>query len=254
MFIVFLGGVVVKEPPLTSVQMLWVNLIMDTCGALALATEPPSEDILDFPPYKRSERIVTEVMWRNIFGQGLFQITVLVVMLFGRQQLFGYTYDESLPFYIIDSVNGTFTPTEKAEHYTIIFNTFVFLQLFNEINARKLKSKEYNIFHGFFNNLLFLGIVLGTAIVQYLLVQYGGVPVRTTPLTSKQHLLCICIGMFSIIQGILIKAFLPPEWFSWMHFNEEAMTEEEEKQSLVSSFRKSFRQSLRRSTTLNNSK
>lgn len=72
MFIVFLGGVVVKEPPLTSVQMLWVNLIMDTCGALALATEPPSEDILDHPPYKRTERIVTSVMWRNIMGQAIF--------------------------------------------------------------------------------------------------------------------------------------------------------------------------------------
>jgi Ca2+ transporting ATPase len=72
MFIVFLGGVIVSEPPLTSVQMLWVNLIMDTCGALALATEPPSEDILDHPPYKRTELIVTPVMWRNIIGQALF--------------------------------------------------------------------------------------------------------------------------------------------------------------------------------------
>jgi Ca2+-transporting ATPase len=51
MFIVFLGGVVVSEPPLTSVQMLWVNLIMDTMGALALATEPPANDVLDHPPY-----------------------------------------------------------------------------------------------------------------------------------------------------------------------------------------------------------
>jgi len=92
MFIVFLGGVVVKEPPLTSVQMLWVNLIMDTCGALALATEPPADDILDHPPYKRSERIVTPVMWRNIIGQAVFQITVLCVMLFGGHSLFKFTY------------------------------------------------------------------------------------------------------------------------------------------------------------------
>jgi P-type Ca2+ transporter type 2B len=72
MFIVFLGGVVVSEPPLTSVQMLWVNLIMDTCGALALATEPPTEDILLQRPYQRTERIVTAVMWRNIVGQFIF--------------------------------------------------------------------------------------------------------------------------------------------------------------------------------------
>ena len=68
MFIVFLGGVVVSDPPLTAVQMLWVNLIMDTFAALALATEPPAETILEEPPYSRTELIVTPVMWRNIVG------------------------------------------------------------------------------------------------------------------------------------------------------------------------------------------
>ena len=72
MFIVFLGGVVVSDPPLTAVQMLWVNLIMDTCAALALATESPSETILDEKPYKRTELIVTPVMWRNILGHAFF--------------------------------------------------------------------------------------------------------------------------------------------------------------------------------------
>lgn len=68
MFIVFMGGVVVADPPLTAVQMLWVNLIMDTFAALALATEPPAETILEDPPYSRTELIVTPVMWRNIVG------------------------------------------------------------------------------------------------------------------------------------------------------------------------------------------
>jgi magnesium-transporting ATPase (P-type) len=72
MFIVFLGGVVVNDPPLTSVQMLWVNLIMDTFAALALATEPPAESLLKDPPYSRHELIVTAVMWRNIVGQFFF--------------------------------------------------------------------------------------------------------------------------------------------------------------------------------------
>lgn len=72
MFIVFLGGVVLAEPPLTSVQMLWVNLIMDTFAALALATEPPSDALLEGKPYARDEIIVTPVMWRNIIGQGLY--------------------------------------------------------------------------------------------------------------------------------------------------------------------------------------
>jgi Ca2+ transporting ATPase len=88
MFIVFLGGVVVSDPPLTAVQMLWVNLIMDTFAALALATEAPSETILEEPPYSRTELIVTPVMWRNILGHAFFQATFLVIMLFWGDQFF----------------------------------------------------------------------------------------------------------------------------------------------------------------------
>ena len=165
MFVVFIGGVVVKEPPLTSVQMLWVNLIMDTCGALALATEPPSEDILDHPPYKRTERIVTSTMWRNIIGQALFQATVLMIFLFAGKSLFHYTYTEDVPFFVEDPITGSMMPTQKTEHYTLVFNTFVFMQIFNEINSRKLGERDFNIFNGFFNNFLFLGIIIGTMIV-----------------------------------------------------------------------------------------
>ena len=100
MFIVFMGGVVVSDPPLTAVQMLWVNLIMDTCAALALATEAPDENILNEPPYSRLELIVTPVMWRNILGHTFFQATFLVVMLFFGQGFFGLSYTEKTPFYI----------------------------------------------------------------------------------------------------------------------------------------------------------
>ena len=89
MFIVFLGGVALNDPPLTSVQMLWVNLIMDTGAALALATEPPSDDLLSRKPYKRDETIVTSVMWRNIVGMAVYQAAVLIVMLFYGKEIFG---------------------------------------------------------------------------------------------------------------------------------------------------------------------
>jgi len=72
MYLVFHGGVFFGDSPLTSVQMLWVNLIMDTFAALALATEPPREDILKDKPYQRKEQIVTETMWRNILAQSFF--------------------------------------------------------------------------------------------------------------------------------------------------------------------------------------
>lgn len=110
MFIVFSGGVLVQDPPLTSVQMLWVNLIMDTFAALALATEPPGHNVLEGKPYQRTELIVTPVMWRNIVGQGIYQATVLLVMLFAGREMFGFTYDEKLvgmdSFYVADPITG----------------------------------------------------------------------------------------------------------------------------------------------------
>lgn len=198
MFIVFMGGVVVADPPLTAVQMLWVNLIMDTFAALALATEPPSDTILEDPPYSRTEMIVTPTMWRNIVGQALFQATFLVVMLFAGKQIFGFEYDENTPFFLED-VNGQNVATEKTRHYTIIFNTFVFMQVFNEINSRKLGAFEYNVFKGFFNNALFTSVIIVTIIVQVALVQYGGKPVRACPLTYTEHGICLAIGMLSFL-------------------------------------------------------
>lgn len=68
LFIVFAGAMIFKDPPLTAVQMLWVNLIMDTFAALALATEPPKESLLERLPQSKFDKIVNAVMWRNIVG------------------------------------------------------------------------------------------------------------------------------------------------------------------------------------------
>lgn len=81
-FMAFLGAVIIKESPLTPVQMLWVNLIMDTLAALALATEPPSDDLLLRMPYSRKEEIITPLMWRNIILHSIFQMFILTIVLF----------------------------------------------------------------------------------------------------------------------------------------------------------------------------
>lgn len=88
------------DPPLTAVQMLWVNLIMDTFAALALATEPPSDALLDRAPQSRFEKIVNPIMWRNIIGQGVYQILILLMMLFFGQSLYGLPFQQSDPFYV----------------------------------------------------------------------------------------------------------------------------------------------------------
>ena len=93
MFIVFFGSVILNDSPLTAVQMLWVNLIMDTFAALALATEPPDHDILERKPQPSNESIVTEVMWRNVHGHAIYQMIVLILVLFIGQQTLVERYD-----------------------------------------------------------------------------------------------------------------------------------------------------------------
>jgi len=92
MFIVFFGSVILRDSPLNAVQMLWVNLVMDTLGALALATEPPTRHILKRMPYKKDNAIVTDIMWRNIFGHAILQIVVLTTVLFMGQGTLCYNY------------------------------------------------------------------------------------------------------------------------------------------------------------------
>jgi magnesium-transporting ATPase (P-type) len=87
-FIVLLGAVVLNEKVLTSVQILWVNLIMDTFAALALATEPAGDELLEREPTKREESIVSNVMARNIVGWSIYQIGALCFVLFSGTQMF----------------------------------------------------------------------------------------------------------------------------------------------------------------------
>lgn len=82
MFIVFFGSLMLSDSPLNAVQMLWVNLIMDTLAALALATEPPDDTILERQPQPSSRSIVTEIMWRNVYGHAIYQMIVLIVIIF----------------------------------------------------------------------------------------------------------------------------------------------------------------------------
>lgn len=93
----------------------------------------------------------------------------------------------------------------SARHYTILFNTFVMLQLFNEINCRKLSFREFNVFRGFFNNMMFLVIITFTMSIQIVLVQFGGEPLNCAPLTLVEYLLCIGVGALSLVVTLLLK-------------------------------------------------
>jgi len=98
--LVFAGACLGREPPLNAVQMLWVNLVMDTLGALALGTEPPIPELLQRKPYKRTSSLISRPMWRNILAQGFFQLGLLMFLMLAPHtfdveegvKCFSYTY------------------------------------------------------------------------------------------------------------------------------------------------------------------
>jgi len=251
LFIVFSGSLIFNDAPLTSVQMLWVNLIMDTLAALSLATEPPSPGIVEGRvPEDRDAMIINGTMWRNILMHGLLQVGVLLTLLFYGGVLFGIQYEEDDPFYpnsswIADHPGTSYqegVPTPKVEMYTIIYNSFIMMQLFNMINARKLGEREFNVFSGFFNNWLFLAVYALMWVVQLLSVQFGGRPLRTVPLNTEQNIICAGIGAFSLVWSLFVK-LIPGSWFDWVRMPEHEMDDKEEEQSITANLRKSFRHS-----------
>uniref|UniRef100_A0A672K5G1 Calcium-transporting ATPase n=1 Tax=Sinocyclocheilus grahami TaxID=75366 RepID=A0A672K5G1_SINGR len=152
--VAFTGACITQDSPLKAVQMLWVNLIMDTFASLALATEPPNEALLLRKPYGRNNPLISRTMMKNILGHAVFQLTIIFTLLFVGEKIFD-----------IDSGRNAPLHSPPSEHYTIIFNTFVLMQLFNEINARKIHG-ERNVFDGIFANPIFCSIVLGTFAIQ----------------------------------------------------------------------------------------
>ncbi|XP_053233628.1 plasma membrane calcium-transporting ATPase 2 isoform X8 [Podarcis raffonei] len=190
--VAFTGACITQDSPLKAVQMLWVNLIMDTFASLALATEPPTESLLLRKPYGRNKPLISRTMMKNILGHAVYQLTLIFTLLFVGEKMFE-----------IDSGRNAPLHSPPSEHYTIIFNTFVMMQLFNEINARKIHG-ERNVFDGIFRNPIFCTIVLGTFVVQIVIVQFGGKPFSCSPLELDQWMWCVFIGLGELVWGQVI--------------------------------------------------
>lgn len=178
----FVAAVSSGKIPLTAVQLLWVNLIMDTLGALALATEQPTNDLMTRPPVGRSDPLITKIMWRNLLAQALYQVTILLTLQFKGKAIFG---------------------VDEEVKNTLIFNTFVLCQVFNEFNARKME--KMNIFKGIHKNKLFLAIIGITITLQVLMVELLKKFASTERLNWQQWGACIAIAVLSWPIGCLVK-------------------------------------------------
>jgi magnesium-transporting ATPase (P-type) len=235
------GAFTIKKSPLTAVQMLWVNLIMDALAALALATEPPTLALLKRAPFGRNKRLLSNKMFRFIFGAAFYQLVVLFVSLYLGPWLFGgwigvcgdgnkRVAEFNSTLFVEDTSKWTYgmgqctdeyklvsgnTSSDLTQHYTIIFNVFVMMQLFQEINARELKDNPCGNFIGIHKNVYFVVILIATLVLQVAFVMIPGLNIGLdcygNALTWQQWLLIMAMSFGMLIWGMLLR-FLNTNW------------------------------------------
>ena len=182
--------------PLNVIQMIWVNLIMDILAAIALGTETYKKDSEVSVANKsnrisRKDKIMLPFMWRNIFVQSLYQITVMCILMYvGMFMFFDQSFNlVSTPLrYTSGDKKGE--PTDRLTLNTIMFHSFVLMTLFNQINCRVIEVDEINVFKTLFNNKYFWVIFLFEMGLQHLMLmagntKLGGSIFGTAPLTIE---------------------------------------------------------------------
>lgn len=179
-----------NESVLTAVQLLWVNLIMDTLAALALATDAPTDEVLDRLPDNRKKSLITPTMWKMIFGQALFQLGVTFVLHFAGRQIFNYP--EKL------------SPTDEKRLSAFVFNTFVWMQFFNMFVNRRLDNKQ-NLLNGITRNLFFPLIAAIIGGFQVLIMFVGGAAFYIEHNTGPMWATAIVCGFVSIPVGMFLR-------------------------------------------------
>ncbi|KAK3825887.1 MAG: PMCA-type calcium-translocating P-type ATPase [Benniella sp.] len=205
-----------QKPVMSAVQLLWVNLIMDTLAALALATDPPTPDLLDRQPEPRTAPLISFTMWKMILGQAVLQLIITFVLEYKGMDILGYnTVPSSVSARIpnlqsaegiqeFEKLKGLYTNYKRQELKTMVFNAFVFLQIFNELNSRRLDNR-LNIFSGIQNNRYFIVIFIIMLVFQAVIVEFGGSAFKTSGLDGTQWGICIGLGFLSLPFGVLIR-------------------------------------------------
>ncbi|CAL9732130.1 calcium-transporting ATPase 2 [Monosporozyma unispora] len=196
---------------LTAVQLLWVNLIMDTLAALALATDKPDKNIMNKKPRGRSTPLITPSTWKMILGQATVQLTVTFILHFRGKELFHPG---------IDKITGT----QQQSLNAMTFNTFVWLQFFTLLVSRKLDEADgitdwrkritannLNFFQDLFRNYYFIVILFIIGFCQVLIMFYGGAPFSIAPQTKSMWLTAVGCGLISLPVGVIIR-ICPDEW------------------------------------------
>lgn len=176
-----------RKSVLKAVQLLWVNLIMDTLAALALATDPPTRSMLYRKPDPKSAPLITLRMWKMIIGQSIYQLVVTFILHFAGKRILSYTSEQEI---------------ERMP--TLVFNTFVWMQIFNQVNNRRLDN-GFNIFEGIQHNYFF--VIINAVMIggQVMIIFVGGQAFQVKPINGAQWGYSIVLGALSIPVGMIVR-------------------------------------------------
>jgi len=251
--IAVIGASILTKSPLSVIQLLWVNMIMDSFASLALATEDPKDDLLRRKPYPRDQQLLSPRMLRSLICHAIYQLMVLFIVIFsvgdvcpdthegnfcltpvlsdgigdlrsGRPPAFDKEFfvsadtETCLPLANRTGGNEGYCEAQHAkegvpnQHNAIIFTVFVLMQLFNQINARKIHG-EVNVFAGIFDNQYFLAIMAIEFLMQLFMVQMPGVNLAMgcAGLSINQWIVCILVGASELLLNPLVLK-IPTTW------------------------------------------
>ncbi|KAI9803719.1 MAG: plasma membrane calcium [Piccolia ochrophora] len=197
---------------LTAVQLLWVNLIMDTFAALALATDPPTPEILDRKPTPKRAPLISVNMWKMILGQAVYQLIVTFILYYSGAKILGY----DMTLHSNTEEERDRVELLKFQLNTIVFNTFVWMQIFNEFNNRRLDNK-FNIFEGVHRNWFFIGINCIMVGGQVMIIFVGGAAFQVTRLDGVQWAVCILCAIFCLPWAVVLRTI--PDRFAEIVIN-----------------------------------
>jgi Ca2+-transporting ATPase len=188
LLIALIGPFLGLKPPFTVLQLLWINVIMDTFAAIALCSEAPHADLMRRPPKRRDERIITRAMLGNILVTAAFFVVLMVALLLGM---------EYAAWFAGSGTRSAEFPDLTARQVTIFFTAYVFFQVWNQFNCRALRPTESGL-TGALANPRFLAIGALTVAGQVLIVAFGGDAFAVEPLAVLDWLL-IAVATTSVL-------------------------------------------------------
>jgi Ca2+ transporting ATPase len=218
---VFIGAVILRQAVVNAVMMLWLNLIMDTLASLALATEEPNgPELLKRKPYMRDDYIISKKMFKHITGHSFVQLIVTMWLVFQGDKFLPWNRDDgqanedgtviSGRYFFVRTGEPDYVELESelgpSAHFTYVFNIFVWMQIFNFMNARKIND-EINILEGLGRSQIFCGIMAIICVLQILIITFGSRAIGCVQggFDREAWTISIVVGAISLPVGLVMK-------------------------------------------------